>query len=136
MTLSAPAGIALYSGIIVIGAIAGALVPIITGSGKRLVAFLALTAFLGLALHTLFDGVALASASATGVGFMAFIAIAAHKVPSSLSLAAIYKSEGKPNRAILGYAALYGLMVPAGAAAYWLLARLVHLDTFAPRALA
>ncbi len=102
------------------------------GHGKAL----GLTAFLGLSAHTLFDGVALGSAVTEGVGFMAFVAIAAHKVPSSLSLAAILKSEGKGKRAILTYAFVYGLMVPLGALIYFGIAALVHIETFAAKALA
>jgi zinc and cadmium transporter len=97
---------------------------------------LGLTAFLGLSAHTLFDGIALGSATMEGVGFMAFVAITAHKVPSSLSLAAILKSEGKSRTAILGYSAAYGLMVPAGVALYFGLNAILRFETMASRALA
>lgn len=95
-----------------------------------------LTAFLGMSVHTLFDGVALGSAVAEGVGMMAFIAIVAHKVPSSLSLAAILKSEGRSAKSTLLFAGAYGLMVPLGAGLYFALAAAVHLETFAAGALA
>lgn len=193
--------VALYSGVIVLGAVAGALVPIFTQRQTRLVTFLAfaagvmfgaaffhmlpeafhaggypaftwvpvgfvflflleryvlvhaceeppdcaehghggalgLTAFLGLSAHTLFDGIALGSSVAEGVGLMAFVAIAAHKVPSSLSLAAILRSEGRGKRHIVLYAVAFGLMVPIGAGLYFALQRLVPLEAFAARALA
>ncbi len=95
-----------------------------------------LTAFLGLSVHTLFDGVALGSAVIEGVGFMAFLAIAAHKVPSSLSLASILKSEGKTRFAILLYAVAFGLMVPAGAGLYFALDAALRFGRFAAHALA
>jgi zinc and cadmium transporter len=95
-----------------------------------------LTAFLGLSLHTLFDGIALASATWEGVGAMAFVAIAAHKVPSSLSLAAILKAEGKSKGRILLYAALFGLMVPLGAGLYLGVQSILSIESVAPKALA
>ena len=95
-----------------------------------------MTAFLGLAVHTLFDGVALGSAIVEDVGLTAFIAITAHKVPSSLSLAAVLKAEGRSNRSVLLYAALYGLMVPVGALLWFGLYAVVPFEKFSPLALA
>jgi zinc and cadmium transporter len=197
----APAGqLAIFSGVIVLGALAGAVVPLRAGT-TRLVTFMAfaagvmfgaaffhmlpeayrgggigafwllpvgfvflflleryvlvhaceeppdcaehmhspamgVTAFAGLAVHTLFDGVALGSAIVENVGLTAFIAITAHKVPSSLSLAAVMKAEGRSSRSILVYAALYGLMVPAGAVAWYALYAVVPFEKFSPLALA
>jgi zinc and cadmium transporter len=93
------------------------------------------TAFLGLSTHTLFDGIALGSAVAEGVGLMALLAIISHKVPSALSLASILKSEGRSRAAILSMATLYGLMVPAGAALYFAFDAALHLESLAPKAL-
>jgi zinc and cadmium transporter len=97
---------------------------------------LGLTAFLGLSVHTLFDGIALGSAVEEGVGLMALIAITSHKVPSSLSLASILKAEGRGNGRVLGYATLYGLMVPAGAALYFAFGAVLRFEAFAALALA
>ncbi len=102
------------------------------GPGKTI----GLAAFFGLSVHTLFDGVALGSAAAEGVGLMAFVAITAHKIPSSLSLATIFLSEGRSRRVVLGYGALFGLMVPVGAALYFGLDSAVGLAGFTPGALA
>lgn len=198
--MSSAGAVALYSAVILLGAVAGALVALLAGHEKRLSSFLSfaagvmfgaaffhmlpeafhaggyraftvvpigflalflleryvlvhaceeppdfahhghgpvgLAAFLGLSVHTLFDGVALGSAVTEGVGFMAFFAIAAHKVPSSLSLASILKSEGKTARSILLYAAAFGLMVPAGAALYFGLDASLGFGRFAAHALA
>ncbi len=94
-----------------------------------------LTALLGLSAHTLFDGIALGSSTVEGVGMMAFIAILAHKIPSSLSLASILKSEGKRDRVILLQILIFGLMVPAGAAVYFVLGEFLPVDRLAAKAL-
>lgn len=93
-------------------------------------------AFIGLAVHTIFDGIALGSASAEGVGLTAFVAIASHKVPSSLSLASILLHEGRSRRVVFLLAAVFGLMVPLGAGLYFALETIVPLAGFTPAALA
>ena len=95
-----------------------------------------MSAFLGLSAHTLFDGIALASAAQEGVGLTAFIAIFAHKVPSSLSLASILRTEGRGAKAVMSYVLAYGLMVPLGALGYFALGSAISLSHVAPRALA
>ncbi len=95
-----------------------------------------LTAFLGMSAHTLFDGVALASAAEQGVGLMAVIAITAHKIPSSLSLASILKSSGRGPRLILLYVVLFGMMVPVGVGLYFALNAVLHFEALASKALA
>lgn len=97
---------------------------------------LGLASFLGLSVHTLFDGVALGSATMQGVGGVAALAITAHKIPSSLSLAAILRAEGRRPTTVLWMCALYGLMVPVGAALYGLLDAAVHFASLASWALA
>lgn len=97
---------------------------------------LGFTAFIGLSVHTLIDGVALGSAVKEGVGTMAFIAIVSHKIPSSLSLASILKSEKRSTRIILAYALFYGLMVPVGASLYFVSDAALRFEKFSPWALA
>ena len=70
------------------------------------------------------------------MGGVAALAITAHKVPSSLSLAAILRAEGRRPVTVLWMCALYGLMVPVGAALYGLLDAAVHLEALASWALA
>jgi len=54
-----------------------------------------LAAFVGLSLHTVVDGFALGAASSEqALGFLVFLAILAHKVPSSFSLSSILRGEG------------------------------------------
>lgn len=97
---------------------------------------LGFTAFLGLSTHTLFDGIALGSAVEEGVGLMALLAIVSHKVPSALSLASILKTEGRSRGSILLLSTLYGMMVPAGAALYFLFDAVLNFESLAAKALA
>jgi hypothetical protein len=61
---------------------------------------LGLAAFVGLSLHTLVDGFALGAAqSDPALGLLVFVAILAHKIPSSVSLTAILRAEGYGRRA-------------------------------------
>lgn len=93
-------------------------------------------AFLGMSVHTLFDGVALGSAITEGVGLTAFIAITAHKIPSSISLAALLKAENRTVRSVLGFTVVFAFMVPLGALLYFGLAAMIAFERFAPMALA
>ena len=98
---------------------------------------LGLAAFVGLSLHTIIDGFALGAASTeTTLGFLVFLAILAHKVPSSFSLSAILRAEGYSRRRALLMNAAFAAMVPLGAAVYVLLRELVHAPSFTALALA
>lgn len=96
-----------------------------------------LAAFVGLSLHTLVDGFALGAASVHAeLGFLVFLAILAHKVPSSFSLSAILHAEGYSRGKALAMNAAFALMVPVGAALYVALRRVVDTENFTPLALA
>jgi zinc and cadmium transporter len=96
-----------------------------------------LTAFVGMSLHTAVDGFALGAATAsTGVGFLVFLAILAHKVPSSFSLSAILRDEGWSRGRTLAMNAVFALMVPVGAGIYLVAARLADASSFTAYALA
>lgn len=95
-----------------------------------------LAAFWGLSAHTLFDGVALGSAVGEGIGLTAFVAIAAHKVPSSVALSALLQHEGRSRGRVIFLAALYGLMVPLGAALFFLVSSWLPLTRVSSRTLA
>jgi len=98
---------------------------------------LGLAAFIGLSLHTLIDGFALGAASHdAGLGFFVFLAILAHKIPSSFSLSAILAAEGWSRRSALLMNAAFALMVPAGALLYVALRGLVATESFTAHALA
>jgi zinc and cadmium transporter len=96
-----------------------------------------LAAFVGLSLHTIVDGFALGAASSErALGFLVFLAILAHKVPSSFSLSSILRAEGYSRRRSLLMNAAFATMVPIGAGLYLALRGLVHTESFTPLALA
>ena len=96
-----------------------------------------LAAFIGLSLHTLVDGFALGAASVEAeLGFLVFLAILAHKIPSSFSLSAILHAEGYSRPKALAMNAAFAMMVPVGALAYVGIRQLAHVEAFTPLALA
>jgi zinc and cadmium transporter len=98
---------------------------------------LGIAAFVGMSLHTAVDGFALGAASVgTDVGFLVFLAILAHKVPSSFSLSAILRDEGWSRGRALAMNAAFALMVPVGAGVYLLVSRVADAGAFTFYALA
>jgi zinc and cadmium transporter len=98
---------------------------------------LGIAAFVGLSLHTIVDGFALGAASSdSALGFLVFLAILAHKIPSSFSLSAILRAEGYSRRRALAMNAVFALMVPLGAAVYVAVRGLVAAPAFTSFALA
>ena len=96
-----------------------------------------LAAFLGMSAHIVVDGFALGAANATPqVGLLVFVAIIAHKIPSSFSLSAILRAEGYSRGRALAMNATFALMVPLGAALYVVLRRVARAEVFTPMALA
>ncbi len=96
-----------------------------------------LAAFVGLSLHTIVDGFALGAASSEqALGFLVFLAILAHKVPSSFSLSSILRAEGYSRRRSLLMNGAFATMVPIGAGLYLALRGLVHTENFTAFALA
>jgi len=96
-----------------------------------------MAAFVGLSLHTMIDGFALGAASTEQtLGFLVFLAILAHKIPSSFSLSSILRAEGYSRRRALLMNATFSTMVPVGAAVYMLVQDLVHAPRFTAYALA
>jgi len=98
---------------------------------------LGLAAWIGMSIHTMVDGFALGAANhQAGLGLMVFIAILAHKIPSSFSLSAILRGEGYGRRRALWMNALFALMVPIGAGVYLVLGATMPTDRFTAWALA
>jgi zinc and cadmium transporter len=98
---------------------------------------LGLAAFIGMSLHTIVDGFALGAASGEDrLGLLVFLAILAHKIPSSFSLSAILRAEGYSRGRALAMNAIFALMVPLGAGLYVALRELVHAESFTSFALA
>jgi len=77
-----------------------------------------LTAFIGLSVHTLSDGFGLGSSLAPGLGWVVFVAIFAHQLPTSFSLSALLRSGGRSAIRTLSACAVFALMVPVGASIY------------------
>ena len=98
---------------------------------------LGLAAWIGMSLHTMVDGFALGAANhQAGLGLLVFIAILAHKIPSSFSLSAILRAEGYTRGKALAMNAFFALMVPVGAGVYLLLSGLSGIERFTAGALA
>jgi zinc and cadmium transporter len=98
---------------------------------------LGLAAWFGMSVHTVVDGFALGAANASAeLGFLVFIAILAHKIPSSFSLSSILRSEGASRRKALAMNAAFAMMVPVGAGLYVILRETVPLEGFTSFALA
>ena len=95
-----------------------------------------LAAFLGLSAHTVFAGVALGSSVATGLGGMVFLAVVAHKIPGSLSLASILVHEKRSPARVVAMLVALALMVPVGALAYFALRGLFDVTRLTAGALA
>lgn len=81
--------------------------------------------FIGLALHTLGDGIALGAAIENDeAALLVFLAIVAHKIPSAFALGSILTRAGATRWRVLGASAALGLTVGVGA----LLFRLIGAD--------
>jgi len=74
------------------------------------------SALVGLLLHQLFDGVAIASAFLVrpSLGVMVFLAILIHKLPEGVTIASLYLAVGRSGGQAVGAAALLGLATLAG----------------------
>lgn len=75
-----------------------------------------MAAFIGMAIHTLTDGVALgAGMSMDGVGWIVFLSIFLHKLPSAFALTSILLHSEYRQRTIVLLQGIFFLMVPLGA---------------------
>jgi zinc and cadmium transporter len=88
------------------------------------------TALLGLSVHTVVGGFALASAVAADagtagvVGLSVFLATLLHKPADSLTIASLMVSEGARSRWVHWINFLFALMIPVGVLAYFAFSRL------------
>jgi zinc and cadmium transporter len=85
-------------------------------------------AAIGLAVHSLIGGIALASAvaadfevgrGALGAGFGVFIATLVHKPADALTIAALMMESGAPRRYTHVVNLAFALMIPCGVALFW-----------------
>lgn len=74
------------------------------------------SALVGLLLHTLFDGVAIASGFLVrpSLGILLFLAILLHKLPEGVTISSLMLAGGKSGRQAVGAAALLGLATVLG----------------------
>ena len=74
------------------------------------------SALVGLLLHTLFDGVAIASGFLVrpSLGVLLFLAILLHKLPEGVTIASLMLAGGRSRRQAVGAAALLGLATVLG----------------------
>jgi len=77
------------------------------------------SALIGLMVHTMVDGVAIASAAAAGpaLGALVFLAIALHKLPEGLAIASLFLAAGAGRARAFIAAALLGAATILGALA-------------------
>jgi zinc transporter ZupT len=81
-------------------------------------------ALLGLGVHTLFDGVAIAAGFMIDwhLGVLLFLAVFLHKIPEGFTVGSIMLAAGRSRTAALGAASLLGVLTLLGAAATSLIA--------------
>jgi len=82
---------------------------------------LGVSAFIGMLVHTFFDGVAIgAGFSVSGeLGFLVFVAMFLHKIPDGFTIASIVRSTGHPASRALTASALLGIATLIGVAVYY-----------------
>ncbi len=73
-------------------------------------------AFLGLGVHTIFDGVTIASGFiiSPGLGLLLFFAVLLHKLPEGFTMASVMLAAGRSPRAALGAAVALGALTVVG----------------------
>lgn len=77
---------------------------------------LGIAAFIGIAIHSLTNGIALGSGIMTpGLGFVVFLAISAHKTPEAFSLTSVLLQSGIKKSKIFLVHTFTLLMIPLGA---------------------
>jgi ZIP family zinc transporter/zinc and cadmium transporter len=75
-----------------------------------------ISAFVGMLVHTFFDGVAIGAGFiiSEGVGILIFLAVLLHKIPDGFTISSIAVTSGRSPQSALAAAALLGLSTLAG----------------------
>ncbi len=85
---------------------------------------LGIAAFIGIAIHSLTNGIALGSGlMVPGLGFVVFLAISAHKTPEAFSLTSVLLHSGVKRPKIILIHLVTLIMIPLGASFAYLLLR-------------
>jgi ZIP family zinc transporter/zinc and cadmium transporter len=81
---------------------------------------LGVSAFIGMLVHTLFDGVSIASGFSVSpeLGVLVFVAMFLHKIPDGFTIASIVRSTGHSAGRALAASALLGVATLAGVIAF------------------
>lgn len=84
---------------------------------------LGVSAFIGMLVHTFFDGVAIAAGFSVSqeLGYLVFIAMFLHKIPDGFTIASIVQSTGHPPGRALAASTLLGVSTLIGVAAFYAL---------------
>lgn len=82
---------------------------------------LGVSAFIGMLVHTFFDGVAIGAGFSVSkeLGVLVFLAMFLHKIPDGFTIASIVRSTGHPPGRALAASALLGVSTLVGLAAYY-----------------
>jgi ZIP family zinc transporter/zinc and cadmium transporter len=82
---------------------------------------LGVSAFIGMMVHTLFDGVAIGAGFSVSreLGLLVFIAMFLHKIPDGFTIASIVRSTGHPPSRALAASAMLGVATLVGVAAFY-----------------
>jgi zinc transporter ZupT len=83
----------------------------------RVTAFAGVAALIGLAVHTFFDGVAIAAGflASEKLGFLLALSVLLHKLPEGVTVASLMVAGGHGRRAAIGAAGVVGLATILGA---------------------
>jgi ZIP family zinc transporter/zinc and cadmium transporter len=84
---------------------------------------LGVSAFIGMVVHTLFDGVAIGAGFSVSreLGLLVFVAMFLHKIPDGFTIASIVRSMGHPPGRALLASAMLGVATLVGVAAFYLM---------------
>jgi len=82
---------------------------------------LGVSAFIGMLVHTFFDGVAIGAGFSVSreLGLLVFLAMFLHKIPDGFTIASIVRSTGHPPNRALAASALLGVSTLVGLAAFY-----------------
>ncbi len=84
---------------------------------------LGVSAFIGMLVHTFFDGVAIGAGFSVSreLGYLVFIAMFLHKIPDGFTIASIVRSTGHPASRALAASTLLGVATLVGVAVFYAL---------------
>lgn len=82
---------------------------------------LGVSAFIGMLVHTFFDGVAIAASFSVsrGLGLLVFVAMFLHKIPDGFTIASIVRSTGNTASRALTASALLGVATVVGVGVFY-----------------